>query len=951
MSEHPNPAAERWSLIKQIFHAALEKPEEERASFLKAACGADSGMLSEVQSLLDQAGATGSLLEGPPLVRAARLEEENRVAAAAEGRTIGPYRIVKSLGAGGMGKVYRAHDPRMGRDVAIKVTSESFSERFSGEVRAVAALNHPNICHIYDAGPDYLVMELCEGETLAARLKQRGKLPVSEAIEYGIQIANALSAAHAKGIVHRDLKPANIMLTQDGIKLLDFGLAKRLDEQPAGGDPSPLSTTIESRFRTETGAIIGTAAYMSPEQAEGKPVDARTDVFSFGAVLYEMITGERAFQGESNLSTLSAVLNKEPAPLDAGVPNDLRKLITRCLRKSAAARLQHMGDIKVLLEELRSDAKEDAAAGAGRRHWGWLALAALPVLALGGWGGSYVFSKFAVSKPETPATVVHLTSYPGIENSPSFSPDGTQVAFTWTGEEKQGNSDIYVRLVSGGPPLRLTKDPEPAYSPAWSPDGSQIAFLRKGFLYLISPLGGPERKLTPALGSPSWSPDGKFLAFADAERAEAPRSIYMVSVETGERRRLTSPRNGVWGGDQYCAYSPDGGSLAFARHMNGTADIYILPLANSIPNGEARLLTTEKVNFAALAWMPDGRELVYSSNRGGRTALWRLSLSPGAKPQRVLGTEEGGLFSISRGPTTPRLAFVRLDIRWNIWQGDLAAASGTFASPPRPLIVSTRIQSDPQFSPDGTRIAFASDRSDSRELWVADGTGANPVQLTHFGGARSAGAPRWSPDGSQIAFDSTDGTAWDIYVINSGGGAPRRLTDGSASFVRPSWSQDGRWIYFGSTPAGSMPQIWKMPAEGGGNQAAVQVTQNGGLEGFESLDGKTFYFAKGYDSPGIWSIATHGGPETSLIPAVRPGYWAVAENGILFLDFAARVAGGPVPLKFYKFATGQTAQFGTLDKVTPVKLNTLSVSRDGLRAIWCQMDSAESDLMLVENFR
>lgn len=936
MPEPPEPSA-RWANIERLFHSAMSRPREERGSYLKAACGGDAELMREVESLVGQEAGIDSLLEHGAAGRHGLLSPEY-----APGTMIGPYRVEEAIGAGGMGEVYRAHDPRMGRDVAIKVAGARFSDRFSSEVRAVAALNHPNICQIYDVGPNYFVMELCEGETLAERLT-RGEISYSEAVEYGIQIAGALSAAQARGVVHRDLKPANIMLTGSGVKLLDFGLAKRMAPSTGGDLPG-----IAGPVATEAGAIIGTAAYMSPEQAEGKPVDARTDVFSFGAVLYEMVSGRRAFRGESSAATLSAVLNEEPAPLDDAIPRDLGKLIARCLRKRAESRPRNMSDIKEVLEDLRNETTPERATparlpaqGMRARRILWPALAALSAFAF---GGAFVYLHLA-DKPDASAKVAHLTSYAGQEISPSFSPDGSQVAFSWNGE-KQDNFDIYVKLVSGGPPLRLTSHAQRDHSPAWSPAGDQIAFIRDGFLYLISPLGGPERKLTKASISLSWSPDGKYIAFSDWGPDSSPPSIYVVSVATGERRRVTDPKVGMYGGDRFCAYSPDGKSLAVLRHLTWMGEIFVLPLANHVPSGQPRILTNGSVIPMGLAWTPDGKEVVYSSNRGGRTALWRLSVSPGAEPRRIPGTEEGTQVTISRGPS-PRLAYMRFDFNWNIWHASITE-KGNIAAVPRPLIVSTGVQTDPRFSPDGKRIVFSSDRSDNRELWVAESTGANPVQLTNFAGARTAGAPRWSPDSSQIAFDSTDGRSWDIYVIDAGGGAPRRLTDSTAQVVRPSWSRDGRWIYYGIDKTRGAAQIWKIPVEGG---KAEQVTQGGGIEAFESPDGKTLYFAKGYSSPGILSMPVHGGDETVVIPNARPGYWDVADNGILFLDTGSRTGTGPAALRYYNFGTRQTSQIGSIEKITVSQYNTFSATRDGRQAIWCQLDRAESDLLMVENFR
>jgi serine/threonine protein kinase/tetratricopeptide (TPR) repeat protein len=316
---------DRWRQVESLYHSALEREAPARDAFLREACREDEELRCEVRSLLDQ---TESGVLNRPL-------------------QLGPYRIVGVIGAGGMGTVYQARDTRLNRVVAIKVSEARFNARFEREARAVAALNHPHICTLYDVGPNYLVMEYVEGQPL------HGPMPLSQALRLAIQIADALEAAHRKGIVHRDLKPGNVLVTESGVKVLDFGLAKM--EEPASSEEEPART---ARPRTEEGVIVGTTAYMSPEQAEGKPVDARSDIFSFGAVLYEMVTGRRAFRGDTKLSILSAILKDEPEPastLRKEIPQELERIITRCLRKNPERRFQHMDDLKVALEQLKED--------------------------------------------------------------------------------------------------------------------------------------------------------------------------------------------------------------------------------------------------------------------------------------------------------------------------------------------------------------------------------------------------------------------------------------------------------------------------------------------------------------------------------------------------------------------------------------------------------------------
>ncbi len=951
---------ERWQKVKQIYQSALEVAPAGREIFLRDKCTGDEALLQEVRSLLNQ--ESQSPLDSPALDGAARAlaqEQSSKDQPDLVGQTLQHYRIQEKIGEGGMGVVYRARDEHLKRDVAIKVLPPELvvdserKKRFVQEARAASALSHPNIVTIHDiasdAGRDFIVMEYVAGKTLAQKIGRKG-MKLGDALKCAIQIADALAAAHAAGIVHRDLKPANILVTESGqVKVLDFGLAKLT--QPLNGEGADSSSVALS---TEEGRIMGTAAYMSPEQAEGKAVDARSDIFSFGSVLYELVTGRRAFQGNSVVSIVAEILKSEPAPLNGGNSHDLEMIITRCLRKDPVRRFQHMDDIKVALEDLMRDSEPGKLKNADsvpprprRRYPMWTLAAALMILA-----GVSVFLYIRRKSKEAPSvSVVPLTSYQGAQQSPSFSPDGSRVAFSWNGD-KGDNFDIYIKPLSQGPARRLTSDPSPDSNPKWSPDGNWIAFYRNGFVYLISPEGGPERKMTE--GRPfSWTPDGRFLAVHDGEIGKVQFTMRLISAETGEKSDALTAPPPQSSGDSRPAISPNGKNLAFHRYIGGVAgfitDIYILPLGDGRPGGAAWRLCSANDHYdqGEVTWTPDGRELIFSSVRSGRRSLWRIAVTPGAEAQRIPGTDDafGATISTSR---PSRLVYARTLSIDNIWRMQ-TAGDGEVAGAPERVVATMGLEWDPQYSPDGNRIAFRSDRSGFVEIMVCNNDGSNPVPLTSFKGSRYAGAPRWSPDGLRIAFDSQGPDGVSLFVVDAQGGACSPLTQGGRD-IRPSWSRDGRWIYFGSNRSGTS-QIWKSAPDG---KDVQQVTREGGFEAFESPNGKTLFFTRGgFYTPGLWSMPVEGGREAALplLSSVYPGHWAVADRGIYFIDFYDGPPEKPAPVKLFVFQSRQVSKVGAIEKIKASGRNSFTVTRDGRWMAWRQTDRFESNLMLIENFR
>jgi len=788
---------ERWKQVNKVFCSALECEPGQRAVFLDEACTGDVELRKEVESLIRHHEQTGSFIDSPAFdVAAQKLSEDQRELV--EGQVLGHYTIVSLLGAGGMGEVYLAQDSKLRRKVALKLLSVSLTKdeervrRFEQEAHAASALNHPNILTVYDVdqveGLHFIASEYIAGKTLRQHITE-ANLSLSELLDVAIQVAGALSAAHEEGIVHRDIKPENIMLRPDGyVKVLDFGLAKLTEKQTTVTDTrSPTLAAV----KTDTGVVMGTAHYMSPEQARGIAVDVRTDIFSLGIVIYEMVTGRVPFEGETPSHVIVAILEKEPASLEShlsSAPAELQRVVSKALAKDRDERYESardlLIDLKALRQGLESEPKVDSPA-TRRRHKAerasekkaitvtrpiWLAALLALVIA----GAAWLYFPRKASEPSLPPmTVTPFTTFEGFERGPSFSPDGKFMAFVWGGE-KNDNIDIYIqRIGSSGPPFRLTDDPAADFHPVWSPDGSQIAFARfksetDKANYIKPALGGPERKIYSSSVKAfwggdkqmDWSPDGKFLVAPDRLSEGGPYHILLMSPETLERRQLTFAPDYSFG-DLHPEFSPDSQSIAFVR-ANGNLsaeDVYVIPLAG----GEPRRLTFDNQHIECLTWTADGRGIVFSSNRSGIQSLWKVSSSGGTPERLPVGEIGASAPDISRQGN--RLAFVKQVSDANIYRISLDR-SARGRSTPTKFASSTQTDWIPNVSPDGQRVAFTSDRSGQHEIWLCDNTGSNLSQLTSY----AAASPRWSPDGQQIAFDSREGGATsNVYVISSQG--------------------------------------------------------------------------------------------------------------------------------------------------------------------------------------
>jgi Tol biopolymer transport system component/DNA-binding winged helix-turn-helix (wHTH) protein len=587
-------------------------------------------------------------------------------------------------------------------------------------------------------------------------------------------------------------------------------------------------------------------------------------------------------------------------------------------------------------------------------HWKlWAAGGFGFCLALGivAWFG---FSRPTNSSNLAPIRLVPLTSFSNDFSKGSFSPDGNQVAFEWDGDRPNTGTnygaDIYVKQIGMEKPLQVTSTSGFSFFPAWSPDGRYIAFLHSGRgehpgIFLVPALGGTSRKLhefAPASGFKpglSWSPDGKFLLFSE-QSGDQPYRIEQLNIEDLSVHQLSTPPIPSTG-DLAAQFSPDGKSIAFIRNTKDVEDIYVMPAYGGTP----RRLTFDNRLMVGLAWTPDSKELIFSSNRGGASwGLWRMSVA-GGTPERVsVGSEGAFLPELSlRGN---RLLYASGFWEENIWR--IPIGPHHHLGKAERIIFSSTQEEGPQYSPDGKRIAFQSTRSGNFEIWRADADGSNLIQLTSFRGPLT-GTARWSPDGRQISFDSRPGAHPNIHIISADGGPTRRLPNDTSDDAVPSWSHDGRSIYFASNRSGSW-QVWKRTVDVG---QPVQVTANGGFAALESPDGKSIYYAK-FKENGIWQVPVNGGQEVKIIDELPGDYWgyfAVGRDGLYFIGDVGTPAKPRPGFKFFDFATRKITIMGDMDKMPCEGAPGLSISPDGKYLLFVQVDEERNTLMMAENFR
>jgi len=723
-----------------------------------------------------------------------------------------------------MGVVYRARDTRLRRDVALKILPEIFASdperlhRFQREAQTIAALNHPNVVTIYSVeelgGIHFLTMELIEGKTLVD-LIPAGGLRLEALLTFALPLADAMSAAHQRFIVHRDLKPANIMVGADGrVKVLDFGLAKLRQEAQASPDPSVVTTeqlTAQQR-------VLGTPAYLSPEQAEGKPVDARSDIFSLGVMLYEMATGTRPFQGDSAFAIISSILKDAPAPLAQlrpDLPPDLDRIVRRCLAKEPMRRYQTALDVRNELEDLQRQIASDAVVSVPapapqrrprpgpRRAIG--VVAGLSVLAAAVSVIVWRPFDYLTSAPPVRATFDQLTSRPGGELFASLSPDGRWVVYTG---ESAGNRDIYLQSVSGQTPINLTANsPADDEQPALSHDGERIAFRSSrdsGGIFVMGRTGEAVRRVTREGFNPAWSPDGTELAYTTVPTELRPQNteqrgqLMVIAVNGGEPRRLHDQA-------MLPSWSPRGLRIAFSgslRGVEGTSNIATLAAAG----GDVVPVTQDSFLNWNPVWAPDGAYLYFVSNRGGSMNIWRIAIDetsgrPRGEPEPI-SSPASFATHLSMSADGRLLAYNAVLETQNIQKLRLDPVKGEVLGEPVPVTTGSRFWANPDPSPDGAWVVFYSQVGPEGDLYVAKSDGSGGMrQLTDDSPIDRV--PRWSPDGDWIAMFSDRSGELQVWQIRADGSDLRQVTQAPSSVA--AWSPDGRRLAVTRHPEPGQP--------------------------------------------------------------------------------------------------------------------------------------------------
>ncbi len=863
-----------------------------------------------------------------------------------------------------MGEVYLAEDTELDRKVAVKIlpadvaADRSRMHRFRQEAKAASALNHPNIITIYEIGTSatvsedssisvethFIATEFIDGETLRERLR-KAPMKLGEVLDVATQISSALSAAHAAGIIHRDIKPENVMLRHDGIvKVLDFGLAKLTYRS---GSDSEVPTAI---LVTDPGTVMGTVDYMSPEQALAQKLDHRTDIFSFGVMLYEMVTGERPFQGVSHPAIYAAILHHTPVPatqLHRDLPHEWQWIINRALEKDRELRFQTASDVKAALKTLKRDSGSGTVSAAHvttgqpllkptRSRWfpkrviASAVVIGLAITAYLLWSG--LETRKAPSAMGI-ANFTQLTSAPGQEIYPSLSPDGKLLVYA---SAEAGNWDIYLQRVSGATPINLTRDSvADDTQPAFSPDGEQIVFRSDrdgGGIFVMGATGENVRRLADHGHNPTWSPDGQEIAYSKgsfarpSERGNYPSPLLVMKVATREARQVTET-DAVQPN-----WSPHGDRIAYwGIQGGGQRDIWTVEARG----GEPVAVTSDAALDWNPIWSPDGRYLYFASDRGGSMNLWRVPIDErsgkllGAPEQITIPATYSGYFSFSRDGR--HLAYAQAINQTNLQQVSFDPGKGRIEARSSWITQGSRVATNPDLSPDGTRIVFDAIGDKQEDLFIIRRDGTSLRQITND--KHKDRSPHWSPDGREIVFFSDRSGRYELWLINPDGGGLRQFSYTSGPGVQtPLWSPDGLRLLC-SMQAG--PPIIVDPRQPWAQQSPQPLTAAGGstelMAWSWSADGRKLAVYSG----GILSYSFDSRQYERLTDFGERPVWLNDNQRLLFFSQD----------KLY-LLDSQTRRTQEIWSVAPNRFQSLGISRDS-RVIYFSLQTTEADIWLA----
>jgi Tol biopolymer transport system component len=876
----------------------------------------------------------------------------------AGGKMLGPYEIRSPLGAGGMGEVYRAHDKRLRRDVAIKVlpatllADDTHRRRFAQEAQAASALNHPNILSVFDVSldsdPPYIVSELVEGESLHAAIGQR-PMGLKKLLDLAVQIADGLSAAHQAGIVHRDLKPGNVMVTRDGrAKILDFGLARQLSGASIGEDAATVPLSL-----TDAGKVVGTVQYMSPEQARGRAVDARSDIFSFGVILYEMASGARPFHAGSSVEILAAIIREDPAPLDPLLPLPLRWTIDRCLAKEPDGRYQSTRDLYANLRQVRDhlgDVRTGSAVTvaprAGRaRRWLWWAAAAAALLVA---GLAAVLVEGRKQPPIEANQFRPLATGSVRQGYGAWSPDGQSIAYQ---AQIDGIFQVFTRALESSAPLQITNCPKDCTRPEWSPDGSRLFFLMDRSVWSAGAAGGQMDTVMQDVDEVfSLSRKGDALAFVRRERSPPRLGVWISSPPGAAPVRYTpAPFEGEHSNSVWLAFAPDGRQLLYWVGMVGPerrSEYWLLPFPAG-PVKPRQVLTSLRNSYPVrgFSWMPDSRRIVLACAAAPdpfRSHLYMAEIRSGEFRPLVVGIGSEAEPNVSTDGA--KLVYSAMESITDIVEIPLDGSAM------RVLMFSKRLERNPAWAPRRHELVYVTDRNGADEIWITtleQGWDKPLITPRSFrdGLAPPVHSPVFSPDGQRIAFVRN----YRIWIASVAGGAPIPLGSFGASDQAPTWSPDGNWIAFNAVARGLMK------ARVGGQEAPIL------LHGEPEINFRVNYGVPDW-SPRGDSIAWPTDKGTALIsadgqserilrsPAFRATGWS-ADGATLY---GLTSQDGKQVIVAVDIATGREKPISRL--APPVSISDvwattlrLSVSPDG-KGLATTARRNSSDIWMLEHF-